>query len=122
MAHEGIFFTKAELDVFVGENVDTTGYTEANINKAALQVQAYINGILRMNITSAIYSALDSGIKEVLSIAAASLASIQFITYNMAGYTSRIEAENMVNANWATHKKMMLLINDAKWRTFAGLN
>lgn len=117
MAHEGIFFTKAELDVFVGENVDATGYTEVNINASALQVENYINVATRHNYSDG-WAALNADVKHLLGIAAATLASVTFIAYNMAGYTSRIEAENMINVNLWIHKKTMGLLFDQKSVTF----
>ena len=119
MAHTGIFFTKAELDVAVGENVDVTGYTEANINAVCKQIESYINVATRHNYSDDFAGVpLNTDVKHLLGIAAVTLAATIFITYNMAGYTSRIEAENMINVNLWIHKKTMGLLFDQKSVTF----
>lgn len=118
MTFDAIFFTKPELDVFVGENVDLTGYTEINQNRIALMVESYINVACRHNFSDTFAGSLNADVKHLLSIAAASLASVTFIAYNMAGYTSRIEAENMINVNLWIHRKTMGLLFDQKSVTF----
>jgi len=117
MAHSGIFATKAEIDVKVGENVDTTGYTEANINAACLQAESYINVVTRYN-WSDNFAGLNADVKYILSEAAACWVAIDFITYNMSAYTTRIEAEDMINVHWAKFNRLLAAIMDMKKQTF----
>lgn len=118
MAHTGIFATKAEIDVKVGENVDTTGYTEANINAACLWAESYINVATRYN-WSDNFAALNADVKYVLAEAAACWVAIDFITYNMSAYTTRIEAEDMINVHWAKFNRLLGALMDKKKELFA---
>lgn len=117
MAHTGIFATKAEIDVKVGENVDATGYTEANINASCLQAEAYINVACRYNFSDN-YAGLNADVQGILSEAAACWVAVDFISYNMAGYTSRIEAEDMINLQWAKFNRCISLLMGKKHETF----
>lgn len=96
MVHTGIFATSDEILVKAGENVDATGSTEARINALCLQVESTINAISRYNWSDA-YAGLNADVKGILSEVESNLVAIYLIQFNMAGYTTRIEAEDMVN-------------------------
>ena len=117
MVHTGLFCTKAEIDVFVGENVDLTGYIEANINAACKQMESSINCIARHNYSDTV-AALNADVKGILALACASGVALQFISYNMGGYTSRVEAEDMLNIAYAFFLKCCRLLKDQKTVTF----
>ncbi|MCK9371340.1 hypothetical protein M0R04_15610 [Candidatus Dojkabacteria bacterium] len=106
MVHTGIFCSKAEIDVKVGENVDLTGYTETNINASCLQAEAYINVACRYNFSDN-YATLNADVKGILSEMEACWVAVDFISYNMFGYSSRIEAEDMINLQWAKFKRLL---------------
>lgn len=117
MVHSGIFCTKAEIDVKVGENVDATGYTEANINNSCAQAESMINALTRFNFSDR-YASINVDTKRILSEAAACWVACDFISYNMGGYTSRIEAENMINLQWAKSQFLIKLLQDSKTAGF----
>ena len=96
MAHTGKFATKAECDAKASELVDATGWTEANINAWCLQAESFINCATKYNWSDA-YAGLNAAVKYILTEAASNLVAIYGISYNMAGYTSRVEAEDMIN-------------------------
>lgn len=104
MVYTGTICTEAEIAVFAGENVDATGDTEANHNILVAQAESYISNLLRYNVVDN-YSALNEDVKRSLSEWAARYAAIAVIAYNMAGFTSRIEAEDMINIHaWRMNK------------------
>lgn len=111
VGHTGIFCTKAEIDLKVGENVDTTGYTEANINAACAQAESMINALCKYNFSDA-YTGLNADIKRILSEAAACWVAVDFISYNMNAYTSRSEAESMINLLWAKFNKLIDILGN----------
>lgn len=117
MAHEGIFATKAEIDVKVGENVDLTGYTEANINLVSKQIEGYLNSLANFNF-SAGFDKLDVNKRGILSEAASNLIAVYFISYNMAGYTSRVEAEDMINLLLSRWQELKGVIKDDRFTKF----
>lgn len=60
------------------------------------------------------WASLDSVTKKALSEAVANLAAIYLIQYDMSGYTSRVEAEDMINILWARFNQIMDEIRDQK--------
>lgn len=96
MAYTGILTTEAEIAIYAGENVDATGNTEANRNLLVAQIESYVNLITNYNFTDN-YSTLNADTKKILNEFCARAVAVGLISYNMAGYTSRIEAEDMIN-------------------------
>lgn len=117
MAHEGIFATKAECDAKAGENIDATGWTEANINDWCSQTESYINVASHKNFSDG-YAGLNADVKRILSEASSNLVAIYGISYNMVGFTSRVEAEDMINILWARFNQCMALIKEQQNVTF----
>lgn len=117
MVYTGIFCTEAEADFRAGENVDLTGWTEANKNLLAFQIEAFINVETQYNWSDA-YTGLNVDFKHILSTAAACYMGIFGITYNMAGYTSRVEAEDMLSMNWAMFNICLDTLRDQAKRKF----
>jgi len=98
MAHTGIFATKAEIDLKVGERVDTTGYTETNINNACKQAEGVASLWGKYDFATN-WSNLNSVTRAILSEFEACWVAVDFIAYNMEAYGSRIQAEDLINLN-----------------------
>jgi hypothetical protein len=113
MGHEGIFATKAECDSKAGENVSVTGWTEANINQWNAEVESFINITCRYNFSDN-YATLNNDVKKILTEAASNMVAIYGIMYNMASYTDRIEAEDMITFLWARFNQCISLLKDQK--------
>lgn len=117
MAHEGIFATSDEILVKAGENVDATGSTEARINDLCAQVESFINATTRYN-WSDNYSGLNADVKRLLSECESNLVAIYLISFNMNGYTTRVEAEDMVNILKVRANECLQLLKDQKTAEF----
>ena len=109
-----------------GENVDATLATVSNTTKVGddyfidiwiTEAESYINVLTRNNYTDS-YATLNVDTKKILQEASSNLAAIYAIQWNMAGYTSRIEAEDMINILWARFKQCIKLLEDQKAVTF----
>ena len=96
MADTGVFATTAEVGRKAGANASATSKAEAYVNDYMTQVESFINVATRYNWTDA-YSGLDVDVKGVLKMVASDLAAIYVIMYDMSGFTSRTEAEDMIN-------------------------
>ena len=116
MAHTGIFATSDEILVKAGENYDTS-ITEARINALCLQAESVINVVTRKNWSDA-YASLNADAKGILSLAASNLVAIYIISYNMAGYSSRPEAETMLNVLHDGYTQAISILRDKKMETF----
>jgi|TARA_Y100000296_G_C5018640_1_gene178727 hypothetical protein len=109
MAHEGIFATSDEIIKKAGHGASSTYTAEAVVNDFIAQAESEINVVTRRN-WSDDYSGLNTDVKRILSKCAASLAAIEIITCDMGGYTSRTEAESMINVLRDTALRLMSVL------------
>lgn len=111
MGYTGILCTEAEIDLYVGENVDATGDTEANHNLAVAHAEASACIIGKYDFVTN-FATINAVAKPILAEYCARSAAVSLIAYNMVGYTTRIEAEDMINVNvWRMIEIEKLLIN-----------
>ncbi len=90
--------TVAEMQFMAGENVDATGDVTANHQFLHDMAAGYLSAFLQDDVIAG-YTAYDSVTKQIINEWAARFAGMQLILYNMAGYTSRVEAEDMINVH-----------------------
>ena len=98
MVYSGTIVTEAEIALMAGENVDATGDTEANHNILAAQAESYLSNLMGYNVVDN-YASLNEDFKRMLSEWAARYSAITLISYNMAGFTTRQEAEDMIDVH-----------------------
>ena len=97
MADVGIFTSNAQIAVRTGANVNATAITEAETDKYVLDVEALINVLTRFNWSDAVTAGINADVEGILREASACLCAIYAIQYDMYGYTTRTEAEDMIN-------------------------
>ena len=97
MAYTANIVTVAEMQFMAGENVDATGNVEANHIFLQDYAEAYLSNLLKYELSAANWALLNSTTKVIITEWAARYAATQLIAYNMAGYSSIIEAEDMIN-------------------------
>jgi len=117
MAYTGIIVTEAEMNFYAGENVDATGNTEANHNILAGQAEAYLTTLMKYDIATN-WASLDSVKRKIFSEYAGRFSAVSLISYNMAGYTSRIEAEDMINIHVFRMQQIENLLSQASIKDF----
>ena len=96
MADTGIFATTAEVQRKAGANASATSNAEAYINDFMTQAESLINVMSGYNWSDA-YSGLDADVKGILKLAASNIAAMYVINYDLSGFTTRIEAETMLD-------------------------
>jgi len=96
MADTGIFATTAEVQRKAGANASATSKAEAYVNDFMTQVESKINVLCRYNFSDN-YAGLNVDVKGLLKEAASNLAAIYVIQYDMSGFTTRLEAEDMID-------------------------
>ncbi len=96
MAYTGTITTEPEIALMAGENVDATGDTEANHNLLVAQAEGFLSGLMQDDVAAG-FAGYDTVTKQILSEWASRYAAMQLIAFNMSGYTSRVEAEDMLN-------------------------
>ena len=117
MADTGIFATTAEVGYKAGANASATSKAEAYVNSYMTQVESQINCMCRYNFSDA-YAALDVDVKGLLKEVASNLAAIYVIQYDMSGFTSRVEAEDMINVLRDAALRGLSILRDKKVQDF----
>jgi len=117
MAYTGTICTENEIALMAGENVDSTGDTEANHNDLVAQAESYLSILMRFNVTDN-YAAMDADYKRIFSEWGARYAAVALIAYNMAGFTSRVEAEDMISIHLHRMEEIEKIVKDKKQETF----
>lgn len=117
MAATSILSTDAEMNAMAGENVDATGWTDANKTAWGLQAENFLNVMCRYNFSDN-FASLNVDVKYILSEYVARYVAVCGIAYNMAGFTSRIEAENMINVHLYRMRVIEKLLTDQKSVTY----
>ena len=110
-----------EVTIMCGENVDGTGAIAANMEAVELQGIAFLSALMRTSLTAATWGAMTTGTKYIITEYLSRLIGATCIAYNMAGFTSRIEAEDMLNVHFARMRAIEKLLVDQKAVTFASM-
>lgn len=113
MADEGTFATTAEVQRKAGENASATSNVEGYINQFIQEAEALINSICRYNFTDA-YAGLNKDTAYLLKEVASNLAAIYVIQFDMSGFTSRTEAEDMINVLRDAALRGLSILRDRK--------
>ncbi len=94
--YAGTLCTLADARNKAGANASSTGSNESLVSDFVLQAESFVNVSTKKNWTD-IYSTLNDDVKFILNQIVSNLAAIDIITHDMAGYSSRVEAETMIN-------------------------
>ena len=92
-----------------GANVSASLNTE--YDTWILEAESYLCVLSRYNWIDN-YASLNADVKLILEEAVSNLAAIYAIQYDMSGYTSRVEAEDMINVLWARFNQCVKLLQD----------
>lgn len=117
MADTGIFCTTAEVQRKAGANASATSKAEAYTNDFVTQAESEINTLTRYNWSDA-YAGLNADVKGILKQAASNLAAIYVIQYDMSGFTTRTEAEDMINILRDGYLRCISILRDKKQQDF----
>lgn len=112
LTQSGAVLTKAGA----GANTTLTGDSDVT-NSLIAQAEGYINAMTRYNWNDN-YAALNTDVKSVLEEAASNLAAVYLINYDTSGYTSRGEAELMINVLLFRANQNIEVLKDKKGETF----
>ena len=120
MAYTGIYATIEEIQDAAGVNANAISVSENYINRVIAIVEGEINTLCRKEFASsqAAFIALPAAGKKMLSSTASSLAAIRVIEYDMSGFTSRAEAEDMINVLRDTALRNLAILRDDKVQRF----
>ena len=117
MVWAGIFCTEAQIQSKEGAKVSAS-VTEAMHNQWVAEAESYINNLTRINFSDSFAGSLNVDVKATLTAAASSYAAMLGIAYDMSGYTSRTEAEMMINLNKTIWDECLAILLDQATITF----
>lgn len=117
MVDTGIFATTAEVGRKAGSGASTVSNTETYINQFMTEAESEINSECRYNFSDN-YGTLNADTRGLLKMVASDLAAIMVISYDMSGYTSRIEAEDTINILRDAALRGLRLLKDKKVTDF----
>ena len=112
-----IMTTEAEIQQKSGVGVNAA-FNTAMMTTANLRAESTINCLTRYNFSDAVTTGLNADVKGLLSDVASSLVAIEAISYDMSGYTSRLEAEDMINVLRDGALRGLAILKDKKVQEF----
>ncbi len=119
MANAGQFAQDADILLRVGTNASATVKAAGWFDTIIIDVEGFINCATRFDWSTAdAASALTATVRNILIDTGASLAAIIGITWDMSGYTSRIEAEDMINVLRDIALRNISVLRDKKTQKF----
>lgn len=119
MANAGQFAQDADILLRVGTNASATVKAAGWFDTIILDVEAVVNCATRYDWSTAdAASTLTSTVRGILIDTGACLAAIEGIIWDMSGFTSRIEAEDMINVLRDIALRNISILRDKKTQAF----
>ncbi len=117
-----IFTTSEGILIKAGENnsVRSSSISSGILLQFSNEAEAIINAETRKD-WIAEYGNIGANFKDALGIAASSLAGNMVINYNMSGYTSRAEAQTMLDVNRDNYRIAVAVLKDSKTKETMGV-
>ena len=116
MVSTHIMTTQAECVQKVGAGVSAS-WTDDMYTAAGLQAESMVNVLCRFNYSDT-WASDNVEVKGIISDIVSSSVAIQAISYDMSGYTTRTEAEDMINVLRDGMLRNMSVLRDQKNQTF----
>ena len=117
MAVTSIMTSEVEIDAKAGANA-SGAFTDPMKDAAVLQGESMVNDLTRFNFSDAVTAGLNADVQGIFSDVVSSFVAIQWIAFDMSGFTSRIEAEDMINVLRDGMLRGLSLIRDKKVQDF----
>ena len=117
MADFGIYTKNADIVKKAGNGANATAITVAETDKHVLQIEASINSLSRTNWSDR-FATLGTVVADILTGIGSDLCAINVIQWDMSGYTSRAEAEDMINILRDSAMRGLSILKDKKNRDY----
>ena len=119
MANAGQFAQDTDILLRVGTGASATVKAAGWFDSIIIDVEGVINCMTRYDWSTAdAGTTLTATVRGILIDTGASLAAIQGITWDMSGFTSRIEAEDMINVLRDTALRNISILRDKNTKIF----
>ena len=119
MADAGQFAQDADILLRVGTKASSTVKAAGWFDTIIIDVEGVINCVCRFDFSTAdATSAITSTVRGILVDTGACLAAIEGIIWDMSGFTSRVEAEDMINVLRDIALRNLSILRDKKVQKF----
>ena len=119
MADAGQFAQDADILLRVGTNASATVKAAGWFDEIIVDVEAMINCLTRFDwVTLDTATTLSASVRGILIDTGACLAAIEGISFDMSGFTSRVEAEDMINVLRDIALRNLSILRDKKTQEF----
>ena len=112
-----VFVTTAEVLRYAGKGASSVSSAEAYVNQYVATAESDINLLTQINFSD-IYSTLDADTRDSLKECAGRMAANDVAGYDVQGYASPREQENIMNHNWKRYLFLLKLLSNhgkAEW-------
>jgi hypothetical protein len=117
MVEQGTLCVNADVVKKAGLYANTTAAAEAATNVYIKEAEGFLSAMTRYDwVTN--YASISAIGKEILRDAVSSHAAIAVINFDMGGFTSRTEAQTMIDVNYTKVVDCINILNDDKGRSF----
>ena len=117
MTDFGIWTKNADIQAKAGINANSTSKNTTATDVYVLEIESLVNCLTRRNWSDA-YSGLNADVKDILKLVTSNMCAIIVIQTDMSGFTSRIEAEDMINVLRDQYLLGLSVLKDKKTETF----
>ena len=117
MTDFGIWTKNVDIQAKAGTRANATAKATAATDVYVLEVESMVNVLTRFNWSDA-YATLNADVKHILKGITSNLCAIYVIQWDMSGFTSRIEAEDMINILRDSALRDMSILRDKKQQEF----
>ena len=111
--------TVAEMQFMAGENVNATGDVTANHQFLHDYAAGYLSSLVKFDLIAG-WGNLNANAKFIFSEWAARSAAVALIKFNMSGYTSIAEAEDMIDIHILKMNDIIKILNNSSTQDFIG--
>jgi ADP-glucose pyrophosphorylase len=117
MPDVGIWCKNANIQARAGTGANSTAKATAATDVYVLDAEALINCLTRKNWSDA-YASLNVDVKYILMDAAASYCANIVISYDFSGYSSKVEAQTLIDINRDNFVRDIEVLKDLKNQDF----
>jgi len=117
MADLGIWTKNADIQAKAGANASAVSKLVAATDVYVLEVESMVNVLTRYNWSDK-YATLNADVKDILKGITSDLCAIYVIQWDMSGFTTRTEAEDMINILRDSAMRGLSILRDKKQQDF----
>ena len=119
MANAGQFAQDTDINLRVGNNASDTVKAAGWFDEIIIDVEGVINCMCTFDFSTAdAATTINSTVRGILIETGACLAAIEGIAWDMSGFTSRTEAEDMINVLRDIDLRNISILRDKNTQTF----